>query len=107
MDGRNGGAQQKVWEMLMEMERSTGQAKEEDQGALAFGPGLRAGQSSCGVGLGDALQFPKEDLASAVRHQRRVQFEGCVAQLLQAITAIARVKVVLLTSTYCVAGCTE
>ena len=31
------------------------------------GEGLRAGQSSCGVGLGDALQLPKEDLASAVR----------------------------------------
>ena len=27
---------------------------------------LRAGQSSCGVGLGDAFQFPKEDLESIV-----------------------------------------
>ena len=34
-NGRNGGAQQTVWKMLMEMERFNGQAKEEDQGALA------------------------------------------------------------------------
>ena len=38
-------------------------------GGLVSGPGegLRAGQSSCCVGLGDALQLPKEDLASAMR----------------------------------------
>ena len=37
--------------------------------SLGHGPGegLRAGQSSCGVGLGDALQLPKEDLAGAVQ----------------------------------------
>ena len=29
--------------------------------------GIRASQPSCGLGLGDALQLPKEDLASAVR----------------------------------------
>ena len=34
---------------------------------LGLGDGLRSGQSSCGVGLGDALQLPKEGLASAVR----------------------------------------
>ena len=34
-DGRNGGAQRTVWE-LMEMERFIGKAKEEDQGAVAL-----------------------------------------------------------------------
>ena len=42
-DGRNGGAQQTVWEILMEMERFNGKANEEGQGAVAF----------------DALQYPK------------------------------------------------
>ena len=35
-DGRNGGAQQTVWVILMEMERLNGKAKEEDQGASAL-----------------------------------------------------------------------
>ena len=30
------------------------------------GEGLRAGESPCGVGVGNALQFPKEDLAGAL-----------------------------------------
>ena len=30
------------------------------------GEGIGAGQSPCGVGLGDALQLPKEDLADAL-----------------------------------------
>ena len=34
-DGRNGGAQRTVWEVLMEMERDNRNAKEEDQGAVA------------------------------------------------------------------------
>ena len=57
---------------------------------LGVGPGERprADQSSCG----DALQLPKEDLASVVRvyfeHQKRVQFEGCVAEPLRTSTAI-------------------
>ena len=42
-DGRNGGAQQTVWEILMEMERFNGKAKEEDQGALALVSGLGEG----------------------------------------------------------------
>ena len=35
-DGRNEGAQQTVWEVLMEMGRFNGKAKEEDQGASAL-----------------------------------------------------------------------
>ena len=34
---------------------------------FGLGEGLRARQSSCGLGLGNALQLPKQDLASAVR----------------------------------------
>ena len=34
--GRNGGAQQTVWEILMERERFNGKAKEEHKGALAL-----------------------------------------------------------------------
>ena len=35
-DGRNGGARQTVWAILMEMERISGNAMEEDQGAVAL-----------------------------------------------------------------------
>ena len=35
-DGRNGGAQRTMWEVLMEMERLNGKAKAEDQGAVAL-----------------------------------------------------------------------
>ena len=39
--------------------------------SCGFGPrpgdGMRAGQPSCGLGLGDAPHLPKEDLAGAVR----------------------------------------
>ena len=64
-DGRNGGAQQTLWEILLEKKRFNGKAKEEDQGALALV--LDSAKGFERVGLGDALQFPKEDLASAVR----------------------------------------
>ena len=65
--GRNGGAQRTVWEMLMEMERF--KYRRFGSGGPGSGPGegLRAGQSSCGGGLGDAFQLPKKDLASAIR----------------------------------------
>ena len=69
-DGRNGGAQRTVWEVLMEMERFKYRAGEEELGSsgpgAGPGEGLRAGQFSCGVDLGDALQLPKKDIAGAV-----------------------------------------
>ena len=69
-DGRIGGTQQTVWGILLEMERFDGKAKEEDQGAFGLGPGpgegLRTSQSPCNLGLGNALQLPKEDVAGAV-----------------------------------------
>ena len=34
---------------------------------LRLGEGIRASQLSCGLGLGDALQFSKEDFAGVVR----------------------------------------
>ena len=39
-DGRNGGVQRTVWEVLMEMERFNGRAKAEDRGAVAWVPDL-------------------------------------------------------------------
>ena len=58
-DGR-----QTVWEILMDIERFYGEAKEEDQGAgtLVLGKGLRECQPPCGVGLG------RRTLASQGRH---------------------------------------
>ena len=67
----------------MEMERFNG-----------FGPGegLRASQSPCGVGLGNALQLHPKNilrvLCGCFEHQRRVQFKRCEAEPLQTITVI-------------------
>ena len=69
-DGRNGGAQRTVWEVLMEMEISW-KSKSRGSRGCVFGSGLgeslRARQPPCGLGLGDVLELPKEDLAGAVR----------------------------------------
>ena len=54
------------------------------------GEGLRAGQPPCGVGA-THFSFPRKILRvlfGFFEHQRRVQFEGCVAEALQTITAI-------------------
>ena len=62
----------------MEMERFKYRAGEEDLGAVALvlaGEGLRAGQSPCGVGLGDALQLHKEDLTCALWALRATEGE--------------------------------
>ena len=70
-DGRNVGAQQTVWEIVMHVERCDGKAKEGEQGAVCFGSGLgrRLSRESVSLGMrvGDALQFPVEDLAGVVR----------------------------------------
>ena len=83
-----------MWETLLEMERFRYQAGETYQGAIALvldlAKSLRAGQSSGGLGLGDELELSKEDfvvLCGYFEHQRRVLFEGCVAEPLQTITA--------------------
>ena len=50
-DGRNGGAQQTVWEILLEMERIKYRAGEEDLGAVALVLDLAEGTSSGSVSL--------------------------------------------------------
>ena len=68
-DGRNGVAQQTVWEILMEMERVDGKAKDEDQGAFALVLDLAQAFERVSlpvVCLGTALQPPKEDIVGAV-----------------------------------------
>ena len=77
----------------MEMESFKYRAAEEDVGAVALVLELAKAFERVSLPVvwpGDALQFPKEDLASAVRyfeHQRRVPFEGCVVGPLQTTTA--------------------
>ena len=62
------------------MEEVSEWRKRSTSGSLGLGlcGSFRAGQSSSCVDLGDAFQF---------EHQRRVQFEGSVAEPLQTITA--------------------
>ena len=70
-DGRNGGAQRTVWKYCWKWRDPMEEQKKRIKVAVALvsGPseGLRACQLPCGLGLGDALLLPKEDLASAVR----------------------------------------
>ena len=94
-DGRNGGAQQTVCEMLMEMERLNGKAKEEDQGAVALVLHLAKAFERVSFPVVWAwathFSFPRKILrvlCGYFEHQRRVQFEGCVAESLRTITAI-------------------
>ena len=94
-DGRNGGGQQTVWEMLMEMERFNGKADDEDQGAVALVLELAKAFERVSLPVVWAwathFSFPKKILrvlCGYFEHQRRVQFEGCVAEPLRAITAL-------------------
>ena len=113
-DGRNGGAERTVWEILSEMERVKYQTGEKNQGAVTKkkrsgrGEDIRAGQSPCGVGLGDALQVPMEDIAGAVR-----LFRAPEARRMRGGAApnhhghLARIPVELFAFTHCSAGCVE
>ena len=94
-DGRNGGAQQTVWEILLEMERFNGKAKEEEQGALALVLDLANAFERVSLlvvwAWATHLSFPRKILrvlCGYFEHQRRVQFEGCAAETLQTTTAI-------------------
>ena len=84
IDGRNGGAQQTVWEILLEMERFNGKAQEEDQGVLVLVLDLAKAFERVSSFSWKTLRV----LCGYFEHQRRVQFEGCVAEPLQTITAI-------------------
>ena len=98
----------KQWlEILLEMERFGGRAKAQEQGALALV--LDLAKAFAGVSLpvvwATKISFPR--LCGYSEHQRRVQFErmrGGAAPDHHGY--LARVKVELLASTYCVAGCT-
>ena len=72
--------------------------------------GLRPGKGLW-VGQGNALQLPKKDLAGALWVLRAPETSAvrrmCGGAALDYHGHIARVKVELLASTYCVAGCVE
>ena len=94
-DGRNGGAQQTVWEIVLEMGRLNGKAREEDQGALALVLDLAKAFERVSHPVVWAwathFSFPRkilQVLCGYFEHQRRVQFEGCAAEPLRTITAI-------------------
>ena len=83
-DGRNGGAQGTVWEILMEMERfkcRAGRKMWEQWPSCWAWRRHSSGQSSCCLGFG---RVP----CGYFEHPRRVQFEGCVAEPLRTVTAI-------------------
>ena len=94
-DGRNGGVQQTVWGILLEMERLKYRAGEEDVGAAALVLDLAKACKRVSLPVAWAwathFSFPRKILRVLcwyIEHQRRVQFEGCVAEPLRTITAI-------------------
>ena len=93
-DGRHGGAQQTVWEILLEVERFDGKAKEGKQGAVALVPDLAKALERVGLPVVWAwathFRFPRKILrvlCGYFEHQRRMQFGGCVAKPLKTIAA--------------------
>ena len=94
-DGRSGGAQQTVWEILMEIKRFNCRAGEEDLGAVALVLDLAKAFERASLRVVRAwathFGFPRKVLrvlCADFEHQRRAQFEGCVAEPLRTITAI-------------------
>ena len=94
-DGRNGGALRTVWEILLEMERFKCHAGQKDQGAVAQVLDLAKALERVSLPVAWAwathFDFPRKILrvlCGYFEHQRQVQFEGCVAELLQTIMAI-------------------
>ena len=111
-DGRNGGIQQTVWEILLEMERFKYRAGEENLKAVLVQDLTKAFERvSLAVVWTWATHFSFASkilrvLYGYFEHQRHVQLAGCVAEPLRTITAILPgSKVKLHASTYCVAGC--
>ena len=93
-DGRNGGAQQAVWEILMDAERFDGKAKEAEQGAVDLVQDLAKAFERVGLPVvwewATHFSFPRKIwwvLCGYFEHQRRVQFERCVAEPLKTISA--------------------
>ena len=85
-DGSDGGAQQTVWEILMEMFKY--RAAEEDRGAVTLVLDLAKVFERVSLPVVWAwathFSFPRKILLRVLcgyfEHQRRVQFEGCVAR---------------------------
>ena len=81
--------------LLMEMDRFYGKAKEQDQGAVALVLDLAKAFDRVSIpvvwALATHFSFPRKILrvlCGYFEHERRVQFEGCVAEPLQTISAI-------------------
>ena len=99
----------------MEMEIFYGEAREEDQGALAFktgsGKGLSSVLASLWFGPAQRISASKEDPAGAVRVLRAP--EACTARRMCGRPAHdyhgdpARVQVELFAFAHCIAGCIE
>ena len=94
-DARDGGAERIVWETLLVMERFNYHAGERDQGAVARVLDLAKAFEWVSLPVvwpwATHFSFPGKVLrvlCGYFEHQRRVQFEGCAAEPLQAITAI-------------------
>ena len=84
-----------MWDILLEMEKLCGKAKEGDQGALALVLNLAKAFERVSLPVVWALathcSFPRKILrvlGGYFEHQRRVQFEGCAAEPLQTVTTI-------------------
>ena len=110
-DGRNGGAQQPVWEILLEMEWFKFQAGEKDEGTVASVPDLATAfervSHSVVWAWATHFNFPQKILqvlraseASAVRRM-------CGGAAHDHHGYVARVRMELLASAYYVEGCTE
>ena len=77
------GAQQTMWGILVDMERFSGKAKEEDQGAVALVLDLAKAFERVSLPVAMHFSFPRKRLrvvCGYFEHQRRVQFEGCAAE---------------------------
>ena len=79
-----------------------------DHAGACLGHSIRACKSPSCVGVSDTFRpFQLSVLCCYFEHQRRVQLERCVAELLQTITAILFVDMDLLALSHCAAGCLE
>ena len=83
------------------------------EGGVRSGPGegLRACQPSCGLGLGDTLQFSKKDLTRALRlfwaSEKGAIRRMCGRAIANHHGHFARIQVELFANAHCVARCTE
>ena len=115
VNGRNGGAQRTVCEILMEMERFKYRTGEEDLGAVALVLDLAKAFEQVSLlvvrALGDTLQLFREDLAAAMR-VLRAQEASAVRKMRSSAAPshhghLAKIKMEFLTSSYRVAACIE